>query len=84
MILIIKLLISTEMYSSKRDALIYGDNIPLYRILYIKRTLKKLDEMIKKGIKEQNRKKTLNEIYENRDDHDDVNVNKRKVSFDLD
>jgi hypothetical protein len=72
------------MYSSKRDALIYGDNIPLYRILYIKRTLKKLDEMIKKGIKEQNRKKTLNEIYENRDDHDDVNVNKRKVSFDLD
>jgi len=73
------------MYSSKRDALIYGDNIPLYRILYIKRTLKKLDEMIKKGIKEQNRKKTLNEIYENGvDGVDGINVNKRKVSFDLD
>jgi hypothetical protein len=76
------------MYSSKRDALIYGDNIPLYRILYIKRTLKKLDEMIKKGIKEQNRKKTLNEIYENGVDRvdrvDGINVNKRKVSFDLD
>jgi len=50
--------------------------------------LKKLDEMIKKGIKEQNRKKTLNEIYENGVDRvdrvDGINVNKRKVSFDLD
>ena len=55
------------MYSSKRDAIIYGDNIPLYRILYIKKTLKKLDEMVKKEIKKQNRKKAIlgNKIYEN-------------------
>jgi hypothetical protein len=73
-----------NMYSSKRDAFIYGDDIPLYRILYIKNTLKKVDKMIKKEIKKQNRKKNIvgNKIYEN--GVNGINVNKRKVSFDLD
>lgn len=50
------------MYSSRTDSIIYGNNIPLYNILYIKKTLKKIDKMIKK----QNRKKVIfdNIIYE--------------------
>lgn len=55
------------MYASKHDQSIYGYNIPLYQVLYIKKTLKKVDEMVKKEIKRQNRKKNVldNKIYDN-------------------
>jgi hypothetical protein len=43
-----------SMYCSREDSIIYGKNIPLYKILYIKKMMKKYDEMIKK----QNRKIT--------------------------
>lgn len=57
-----------RMYSSKRDCFIYGDKIPLYKVLHIKRTLKK---HCKKNILD-------NVICEN-----EINENgKRKISFD--
>jgi len=37
-----------SMYCSRADSIIYGRNIPLYKILYIKRTMKKIDKMINK------------------------------------
>ena len=80
------------MYCSKKDSIVYGANIPLYKILYIKKTLKKVQEIIEKENKQQNRKKNIlgtGVVRQQGTFNEDVvrqqiNIRKRKQSFDLD
>lgn len=45
------------MYCSRNDSLIYGRNTPLYKVLYLKKTIKYVNEMVEK-----NKKRTV--MYE--------------------